>query len=679
MGLYLINSRRGYDMDIIYDVECYENRICVGTLFGKDNIHIFDGIDQIRRIPFRSGKHRFIGFNNRRYDHLIIDAILNNKDITLSEIYALSKKIINSPFGSMVPSFDKNIIDTLEICPPPIRCSLKEFGHRMKYRMLENLPYPYDKELTDKKWEHVKKYNIHDLKITQRLWNNLKSSYEARMSLKQYFNVATEFGGTPGLAEKCILSKFTDKDRIDEKFELVKQDNLKLSDDFREIYDYIFALPLQIITNKKQKKKLKYLKESDKPRNANGCYVKLGFGGLHGISGPGVYRDVYDYDVTSYYPSIILQCKLGSPKFRYIYEEIYNNRLRLKKKGDKSADGLKLVLNSLYGKLLADGEYRKEQIFAPAIGLSICFLGQYYLIDLIEKLEYGQCLCANTDGIICNKEIPNQIIREWEGRTGFKLTKKKYKHFVLKDVNSYYAETYDGKIKRKKDFVEPSFDKISNGNIIQRSIINYIYKQKDIMSTLMEEKDLYNFCYFKKIANERDLLLKGKIQLGGEILQDPKIRCYVSNKGKKLISITRKERCGFFLSDEVEGNRPVLKSLTKPKKYKESEELELLVKTLKLASNDKVICKFLKDDDGKTHIFYYFKEVESMSNKLKEIIVEAGYNPRKIIVESKTRKFKGRVVTLAMNLDKKVEGCDIDYEYYEEEAHKILEVLRLLI
>ncbi len=501
---------------VFYDLEVYPDRFLMGWL-GCDGVTQYDGVRAVRtklERCFGSGL-KLIGFNNRRYDHPILEHVLRGADERGA--YELSRNIIA---GSNSISWNTDIIDLYEICPKIARASLKEFGHRMGYPILETLPYPYDEVLDANQWENVKEYNKHDLFITRMLWLRLKGEYEGRQRLKVFFDIKTEFGGVPRLAEKAIISKLDDC-TIDRSGKLHKSNNLVLPECFNNMYEEAFAFP---VARYLAGEKPDFMNEK---HNVKGCNVKFGVGGLHGDSTPGLYYDAYDYDVASYYPSIILNSKLGGERFRSLYKKIYDDRLALKRAGSKDADVLKLVLNSLYGKL-AD-KYASKQIYAPNLALTICFLGQFYLVDLLCKLGEGQPIIANTDGVVCRTEIDQGVIDEWEKRTKFKLNKTKYRVIIVKDVNGYYAVREDGKIKRKKEFLETSWGHNVKAPIIQRAVVDNLLNDIPIGDTI-RDKDVtpYDYCFFSKARRGNSLLLDG------EELSSPKIRYYVSTQGHVL-------------------------------------------------------------------------------------------------------------------------------------------------
>lgn len=526
-------------IEIIYDVEIYPNKLCLSFL-KKNKMYTIDNFSYFKNLPLNDDKYLWVGFNNRRYDHPILEAL--KRGANQKDIFEMSHQTIHQNADNI--SWATNIVDLFEICPKISKCSLKEMGHRLKYPTLENLPYPFDQDLTESEWSNVKAYNRKDVEITAILWEKLRSEYKARQSLSLFFDIKTEFGGSPRLAEKAILSEL-DGVPVDLTQRMYKMSNLKLSQSSQTLYDAVFDISCEeYLKNKPLFMKKKF--------SINGCTVQFGIGGLHGLRKEGVYNNVHDYDVSSYYPSIILNCKLGSAQFRKIYQRIYDTRLKLKAENDPQADSLKLVLNSISGKFSA--KTTNPLIYAPNIALSICLLGQFYLIDLIEKLKPDTCVYANTDGIMTKNPIPDDILVEWQTRTGFTLKHLKYKTLILKDVNSYYACTEDGMAKRKKEFNLSLWTHNSKAQIIQKAVLNYLLNGVAVETTVKSETEIYNFCFFAKVTRGS----AKKLLLDGEPMTDPKIRYYISTKGHILERLSDKRRAnGSFVQSRVCKDSPI--------------------------------------------------------------------------------------------------------------------------
>jgi len=507
---------------IIYDIEIFKNRFLLG-LKCDGKIKLIDDLNIIRKINFEDSRVKFIGYNNRYYDHPILECV--KFGYSQEDIYKLSVDIIYKK--NRIRSFSKNIIDLFELYPKQGKVSLKEIGHRFQYKILENLPYDYDSELNDNEWEHVKSYNEHDLNITEMLWDKMKPIYDARQNLKLFFNVPVEIlGGAANLAQRCILSKLGNN-HIVNSYELKKQNNLRLESPYKEFYDECF----DISTREYLKGKRPEFMLNNNKYNINGCDLNIQLGGIHGANKSGIYSEVYNYDVTSYYPSIILNCNLGSDSFRNIYQYVYNERLKFKEQNSQYQESLKLILNSIFGKF-NDHKFSDERIYAPNLSLTICLLGQFYIIDLLLKLKNNPCLIVNTDGIFCKNPIDETVLNEWKQRTGFKLSYKKYKLMLIKDVNNCYGIDENKNEYRKGEFLLPSWLNSAKAPIIHKAAINYLLRGIKLNETIRGSKNMFDFCFFKKAKQGHQLLFDGKP------LKDPKIRFYASTDGKVLEHIT---------------------------------------------------------------------------------------------------------------------------------------------
>ena len=177
----------------VYDIEVYPDFILAMFLMVENNSFIqtyYTTLHEISNAVVSLLKNRkLIGYNNRRYDHIIIDAILNKTVEDEYGCYQLSKNII-SKNTDYLPCFNTNIIDLMELLVTDNinPTSLKEIGHRLKYPQLRNLPYDFNEILGDEhKKQHVIAYCKHDVYITSLLWCELKRIYDARISLKDFF------------------------------------------------------------------------------------------------------------------------------------------------------------------------------------------------------------------------------------------------------------------------------------------------------------------------------------------------------------------------------------------------------------------------------------------------------------------------------------------------------------
>ena len=149
-------------------------------------------------------------------------------------------------------------------------------------------------------------------------------------------------------------------------------------------------------------------------------------------------------DVGSLYPNIMRVfglCSIGMDDPN-TYTQMIADRIVLKKKGDPFANVLKLILNTTYGCM--GSEY--NNLYDPTNRLKVCIFGQATIVDLLDKLEDKintlEIYQSNTDGIVvaCDKseyDLCEQIIHDWEQRTGLEMEIEQCTRLIQRDVSNY--------------------------------------------------------------------------------------------------------------------------------------------------------------------------------------------------------------------------------------------------
>lgn len=149
-------------------------------------------------------------------------------------------------------------------------------------------------------------------------------------------------------------------------------------------------------------------------------------------------------DVGSLYPNLmrVFQlCSVGMDDPGKFAQMIFD-RIALKKQKDPFANVLKLILNTTYGCM---GSIHNN-LYDPANRLKVCIYGQASIVDLLDKLEDQipslEIFQSNTDGIIiaCDnpeKDKVEEIIHDWENRTGLEMEIDYCTQLWQKDVSNY--------------------------------------------------------------------------------------------------------------------------------------------------------------------------------------------------------------------------------------------------
>lgn len=267
----------------------------------------------------------------------------------------------------------------------------------------------------------------------------------------------------------------------------------------------------------------------------------MGVGGLHSSEKaqtviPEKNQKIISSDVSSYYPSLILNLglypdNLGS-HFLSVYQDLISSRLQAKVAGDDAkAEALKIVINGTFGKF--GNKY--SIVYSPELLIAVTLTGQFLLLKLIEDLENSGILVisANTDSVTALvdnnlEDLHFEILSSWQKEMNLKLESEEFLAIYSRDVNNYLAITKNG-TKSKGIFVTKSINKNPTSEICIDAIIGLVTENIPIIDTISNCKDI------KKFINVRKMKTMG-------VWQNQKIgtvgRWYYSNSGSKITYIS---------------------------------------------------------------------------------------------------------------------------------------------
>ena len=512
----------------VYDIECYKNYFLVafkGVKFGKIYyLEMFAGGSVDTQKYFWILKNfRTVGFNSRNYDNTLsylaiagvtVDKLKEAGDLMIQQEWA-PWDVLNS-FG--VKKFWHDHIDVQEVAPGG--GSLKAYGGRLHMPKLQDLPFPEYWALSYEQATIVRFYCINDLDTTMALFLALEEEIHIREVMTEEYGVDLRSKSDAQIAEavikhemKAMLGYMPQKGvveigrcfRYNPPVWLGFQTPLMKSV-FQVVLDSYFRVGDD--GKIKQPHTMNSLKFT-----INQTTYNMGIGGLHSCEEaveivPGDDEEMWDADVTSYYPICIINQQLYpehlGPRFIEIFVRIVQRRIEAKMAHDaKTAQTLKIVVNGSYGKFGSPYSI----LYAPNLIIQTTLTGQLALLMLIETLELNgiQVISANTDGIVikpdkAKKALMDQIIKWWEGVTGFEMELNRYLRLNSANVNNYVAIKADGKAKRKGWFGETGLAKNPDGEIIMDAIVNKLRDGTPIAKTIYECKDVRKFMCIKKAA-----------------------------------------------------------------------------------------------------------------------------------------------------------------------------------
>ena len=436
-------------------------------------------------------KEIWVGYNNRRYDQYILKAILLDMDPKKVSDYIIIKNNPGWQFSSLFNEIKMINFDTMLRMDTGLKTLEAFMGNNIKET---SVPFDIDRKLTSDEIAETVKYCRHDVEQTIEVFLARKAEFDAAMGLVKIFKLPLEYMGKTGAQRvaKILGGKGL---KFDDEFDFPIVDTLKLSK-YRVCRDW-YRKPENHDYKKKQKVMIA------------GVEHTLAWGGLHGaISkyyGEGIYLMA---DVTAYYPSLQLRYKFGYRNMENPenFEKIHGENLRLKAAGDKVARlPYKIADNAISGQL--KDEY--SPLFDPRENNAITVNGQLLLVDLIEKLEgHCQLIQSNTDGILLrlkamsDYEKIDDIVWEWEQRTGMRMEFELFNKVFQKDVNNYLIVGPKGKIKTKGAYTKGLSKVDYDLPIVNKALVEYMVNGTPIEQTINNCDELIMFQKVVKLSGK---------------------------------------------------------------------------------------------------------------------------------------------------------------------------------
>jgi len=532
----------------IYDFEVFKYdwlTVIINPIEKKETVIVNDK-DKLSDYFYNAQNNIWIGYNNTRYDQYILKSIL--LDIDPKKVNDFIIKFGNDgwKYTSLFNQIQMINYDVMLRNDGGLK-SLEAFmGKSIKET---SVPFDIDRKLTPDEIKETIKYCRYDVEQTLNVFLERKSEFDAAMGLVKIFNLPLSYVGKTGAQRVAKILGGKRKFFNDDPFLFQIVSTLKLSK-YKKCADWY---------------KCKENHDYDKKQ-----IVKIGkiphvlaWGGLHGAIGEiktksngekyvkatpyygeGIYLMA---DVTAYYPSLQLEYKLGYRNMANPenFEKIHNENLKFKALGDKVARlPYKIADNAISGQL----KDRQSSLFDPRENNAVTVNGQLLLVDLIEKLEpHIELIQSNTDGILVKMpnmyklkdwyEIIDDIVWEWEERTGMKMEFEIYKKVFQKDVNNYLLVGDNGKVKTKGAYTKSLTNVDYDLPIINNALIDYMTKNIPVEKTILNCSELIMF--------QKVIKLSGKywaVWHNGKYFQNKCYRVFASNnKNDTFIGKSKKK------------------------------------------------------------------------------------------------------------------------------------------
>ena len=470
------------------------------AVFHNDNLGVRDYLSQSGTI--------FCGYNSKGYDQHILKAIACGADPQL--VKSINDFIIlegRSGWEHWFLRKNRFWFDSFDLMDDTqVGTSLKHIEAHLGLNIEETeVDFDIDRPLTPEEIQSTIHYCKYDVAMTAKLLTLRKGYLEAKLDVGRAIGLTDQkslYMTNARLTAAALKAEYVQ--RYDER-DYSYPDNLDLSLIPSEVLEFFDRMHDPSVSDKE-------LFSSKLLLPVDGAEAVIAFGGIHHAQpnyseiATGT-RVIRNFDVASLYPSLMVYCGYTSRNIpsSQIFEDFYHKRLLAKKSGDKkTANTLKLILNTTYGASLA----KTNPLYDPLMGRSICITGQLYILSLamryLRECKTLRIIQLNTDGLMISldeSELPTvyRLNDEWQRTTRLELEEDILKSIIQKDVNGYIAIYENGKVKTKGAYVTYGMApagafKINNDHtIVKKAVIDYFVNGTPVEDTILSCEDIHEF------------------------------------------------------------------------------------------------------------------------------------------------------------------------------------------
>ena len=581
---------------LIFDIETMKEFFLVVVYNPQEDKYYEFGVNKLKNdldkfVRYTECHTEFfwVGYNNLRFDSQVVEWVLRNYDqwhqlSSLDICGRIAQKAADVIHDANYDVFAEYREEDLSLRQLDLfrihhydnknrRVSLKRLEFEMDLENIEEMPIHHSKtDMTDVELLQTVEYCVNDVQATYQFYlitigktDHPLYKGENRIELRQ--DIQEEFGipclnySDSKIGDEMIKKFYCQEKNITYK-ELPKKGFFRKEVVVKRcIADYVAFQTKELKQFLARIKNMKLGMQDDFKEEIHFYDNVYSFmkGGIHTENKPMVFEandeyEIIDWDVTSYYPAIIINNgrypKHLGKEFLRGYTQMFDKRIELKPlaKKDKKIKGivgaLKLAVNSVYGKSsdMQSWIYDRElTMFTTITGeLSIMMLAEMYETNGIHVIS------ANTDGITVrihkNKlEDMRNINIWWENLTTYDLEATHYQKIIFSTVNDYLAIKTDGEIKKKGDFLTDfELHKNKSARIVPLALEAYYVHGIPISDTIRNHNNVYDFCLRQK--SSKDFHYEGwNKQTGDKTIYNKLIRYYVAKKGEKLLKVKNPE------------------------------------------------------------------------------------------------------------------------------------------
>ncbi|MEA3554121.1 MAG: hypothetical protein U9R39_06965 [Campylobacterota bacterium] len=511
-----------------------------------------------------------VGYNNLGFDYPVLQHFISLYSQNLDgealafELYKYANEIIKNRSAHTYSSNNKKSIHISQLDLMKLHhfdnkakmVSLKTLEFNMRSQNIEDLPFKPGTTIDQNQIDTLLKYNLHDVLETVKFFHHSQDAINFREELSIKYKENMMNYSDMKIGKQFFIRNLEDRLGNDICFKDGKpRQTIRNFVDFSKIiFDCVEFKTQEFLALKKYLMKQYTNNMKDVFRGLEVRYKDfvfyLGTGGLHGSVESCYYEEdetqvIYDVDVASYYPSIVVQNKLYPEHLGIEFTDIYNEIRELRfsySKGTPENKMLKLALNAAG---FGDTNNQYSPFYDSLMTITITTNGQLMLCMLAESLmvdiESLHLIQANTDGLTVRFHKNSEdkffsLLKSWEDKTKMELEKIKYTNIWIRDVNNYIAKTIDGKVKKigaYKDKLE--WYQNHSALVVPKAVEAYLINKTPLEEFIKNHKEPFDFMISFKSQRDSKLVLESidGLKKEYESLQNT-IRYYISKDGKAL-------------------------------------------------------------------------------------------------------------------------------------------------
>lgn len=434
-----------------YDIEVFPNLFVLCYAFEEGDVIVMENPTP-EELEMFVNSYRLVGFYNLDYDNIVVHKRIKMKLDNLHTYY-VSKELINSDSkpGKTAAKY-VSYTDIYDYLPTYKRQSLKEFEIDLDIHH-EELGLDWNEPVPEALWPKVEKYCCYDVEATRTLWFATQPEFKAREILADLTGMTVN-DSTNILSQQLIFE--------DEKYPQIEF-NYRFMGECEP--GHTCVLEDDGITCVQDDGKIIF------PGYKYDGYVssyldvpKVGEGGYIYYE-PGMYDDVWTFDIAGQHPASIIAEQLFGPNYTKVFADIVQLRLYIKHKDFESArkmfggrlakyldnpddakalaGALKVVVNAVYGMTYSDKQFRCRD--ERNIDNIVAKRGSLFMINLrylVQKMGYTVIHCK-TDSIKVQHPDEKVInfINEYGKRFGYTFEiEHKFEKICLVNKAVYIAK-----------------------------------------------------------------------------------------------------------------------------------------------------------------------------------------------------------------------------------------------